>query len=182
MQQWFAAADRNDGGAHLAQAINALEHFFQRHGLREIVKLVAVGAGEIAAPYRNDVHQHGMARGDEALCEHAQLAQFAVRREQLFANFGACCHGCWRSGCRPGRAPDCASIIMPYSPRRSPADRLRVLKLRCAAAAVLEVSPTSPARRDPSDALSAFAAEPWRAALHRLRRCSLSRARAFSFR
>src|ERR1700733_133110 len=44
------------------------------------------------------------------------------------------------------------------------------------------ISPTSLAALDPSDALSTFAAEPYRAAPHRSRRCSLSRAHAFSSR
>ncbi len=55
MQQRFAAADGDDGRAHFAEAVDAPEHFLERHRLGEIVEFVAVGAGEVAAADRDDV-------------------------------------------------------------------------------------------------------------------------------
>ena len=96
MQQRLAAADGNDRCAHRAQPVDSLEHFLRRHRLRKIVEFVAVRAGQIAAADGNDMHQQRMARGDKSLRDHAELAQFAMRREQFSANFLACGHGFWR--------------------------------------------------------------------------------------
>ena len=87
MQQRLAAADGHRRGAHGAQPVNAPEHFLGRHRLREIVKFVAIRAGQIAAPYGNDVDQQRMAGRDEGLGELLQFAHPAMRRGDLFANF-----------------------------------------------------------------------------------------------
>ena len=63
------------------------KHFFQGHGLGKIVELVAIGAGQVAAAHRNDMHQQRVARGSQPLGEHLELAQLAVRGEEFAANF-----------------------------------------------------------------------------------------------
>jgi len=74
MQERLASADGDDSRAERGQAIDAAEHHFQRKGLREIVELVAVSAGEIAAPDGNQMRQHRVALGGEALRNHAPFA------------------------------------------------------------------------------------------------------------
>jgi len=74
MQQRFAAADGHNGRADFAQAVDPANHFRGFHRLRKIVKFVAVGAGQIAAPDRNDMHKQRMARGDQSMDDAAQFA------------------------------------------------------------------------------------------------------------
>ncbi len=62
MQQRLAAADRHDRRAHLRQTIDPPEHFGDLDWLREIVEFIAIRAGKIASPDRNDVHQQRMPR------------------------------------------------------------------------------------------------------------------------
>ena len=81
MQQRFAAADGDDGGAHGAQAIDAAEHILGGDRVREVVEFIAIGAGQIAAARGDDVHEQRMLGGDEALGDHAQLAQAAMSAE-----------------------------------------------------------------------------------------------------
>ena len=78
MQQRLAAALRDDGGAQARQMVDAAEHLFERHGLRDFVVFVAVRAGEIAAPRGNDVRQDGMAGGSQAARDHPPFAQTGV--------------------------------------------------------------------------------------------------------
>ena len=47
-------------------------------GLGEVVKLVAVGASQIAAAHGNDVRQDRMVDGGQPLCNHLELARTAV--------------------------------------------------------------------------------------------------------
>ena len=49
-------------------------------GFGMIVVLVAVGAGEIAAPHGNDVRQDGMVGGRQPLGDHQPLARAAMHR------------------------------------------------------------------------------------------------------
>ena len=55
MQQRFPAANGDERGAQRRQLVHAAVHLIQRNRIREIVVLIAVGAGEIAAPHGNDV-------------------------------------------------------------------------------------------------------------------------------
>ena len=75
MQQRFAAALGDDRGAQFRQLIDAPEHLLERHGLREIVILVAVGAGKIAAANGDQVRQDGVVRARQAPGDHAPFAQ-----------------------------------------------------------------------------------------------------------
>ncbi len=60
MQQRLATGNRNHSSAQRPQLVNAAEHFLRRHGLRKIVKLVAVSASQIAPPHRNNVREKRM--------------------------------------------------------------------------------------------------------------------------
>ncbi len=60
MQQRLAAADRDHGGAQIGQMVQAVLHFIERDGAREIVEFVAIRAGEIAPPDGNDVDEQRM--------------------------------------------------------------------------------------------------------------------------
>ena len=78
VQQGFAAGDGDDGGAERRQVIQPLVHGVHRDGLREIVKLVAVGAGQVAAAHGNDVRQDGMVGGGQPLGDHLEFAHAPV--------------------------------------------------------------------------------------------------------
>ena len=82
MQQRLAAADRHDRRAHLRQAIDPPKHFSKFHRLREIVEFVAIRAGQIASPDRNDVHQQRMPRRDQPFHHAVQFAHTRVREPQ----------------------------------------------------------------------------------------------------
>jgi len=92
MQQGLSAADGDDGGAHGAQAVDALKHFFGGHGIREVVEFVAVGAGKIAAASGYDVREKRMALRRESLDDHADLANLAMRGKEFSPNCFACRH------------------------------------------------------------------------------------------
>jgi hypothetical protein len=79
MQQRFAARNCDDGRAQRAQFVDAAEHFVRGHWLREIVELVAVGAGQIAAADRNDVRKDRMVGGSQGAGGHGCPAQVAVQ-------------------------------------------------------------------------------------------------------
>jgi hypothetical protein len=116
MQQGLAAADGDDGGAHGTEAIDAAEHFVRGDRLREIVEFVAISAGKIAAADGNDVREERVSGGDEALGEHAEFAQLAVRGADFSANFGCGCNRHWIRRKRLLRCTDCPGlfVIMPY--------------------------------------------------------------------
>jgi hypothetical protein len=85
MQQRLAATDRDDGSAHRAEAVDPPEHFLGRHRIREIVEFVAVGAGEIAPPNGNNMHQQRMASRNQAFGDHARRTQLAMRGQDSLA-------------------------------------------------------------------------------------------------
>src|SRR5579862_696896 len=87
MQQRFAATDRNYARPHFAEPVDSTEHFLGWNRVRNIVKLVAVSAGEIAPPGRNDVYQQRVARGDKSLRYHANRPQPAMGCKGLASNF-----------------------------------------------------------------------------------------------
>ena len=82
VQKRFAAAERNDAGPESRQHIDPPQHLIHRDGFREIVVFIAVCAGEIAAPGRNNMSQHRMVRGTNTVEEHAPFAQAAICGKQ----------------------------------------------------------------------------------------------------
>src|SRR5579883_2522626 len=60
MEQRFAAAERDHASFQIAEQFQAVQHSGKRHRLGEIVVLVTVSAGKIAAPDRDDVRHDGM--------------------------------------------------------------------------------------------------------------------------
>src|SRR5215472_5777527 len=63
MKQSLAAADGDQRGAPRGQLVDAPVHLFDRHGIGEVIVLVAVGAGEIAPTHGDDVDLDGMVCG-----------------------------------------------------------------------------------------------------------------------
>ena len=74
MKERFASADGDDGGAEAREIVEAALHFFERNWIREIVELIAIGAGKIASAHGNNVRENWRARGNSA---PRQLADFA---------------------------------------------------------------------------------------------------------
>src|SRR6476646_6730198 len=75
MQQRFTTADGDQRSAQSRQLVNAAVHLFQRNRIREIVVLIAIGAGEIAAPHRNDVYLNRMISREQTLRDHFEFAK-----------------------------------------------------------------------------------------------------------
>ena len=82
VQQRFAPADGDDRTAHVRQEIQALLHLVQRHRRREIVVFIAIGAGQVASPSRDDMHEEGMLRGNQRLRDRAHFAHARVEEAQ----------------------------------------------------------------------------------------------------
>jgi len=89
MQQRFPAADRDHGSAQIAQLIHPPQHLFGRHGLRKIIELVAVGAGQIAAPDRDQMRQQRMVRRHHGLQDLPQSMNVPFRRLKLLGRRNA---------------------------------------------------------------------------------------------
>ena len=87
VKQRLAAADGNDRRAQLRQLVDAPEHGLGRNRLREVVKLVAVLAGKIAAPHRDDVRQQRMVRRQESPGDHLRATQVALQRAPAASQF-----------------------------------------------------------------------------------------------
>ncbi len=87
MQQRLAAADRDHGGAQVGQLVHAPQHQLGRHWLRKIVKLVAVSAGQIAAPDRDQVRQQRMVGRHHGLKDLPQSMGVALDRLEFAAQF-----------------------------------------------------------------------------------------------
>ena len=83
MEQRLAPAERDHGGAQRGQQVEPPQHERQRHGLRHRVVLVAVGAGQVAAPDGDDVDQQRVAaiqEGPRDLARRARVRRDARRR------------------------------------------------------------------------------------------------------
>jgi hypothetical protein len=78
MQQTFPATDGNNRGPEVRQMIHSAQYGFQRHRLGDIVELVAVRTGQIAAAHGHKVGQHRMIGGDQTFGNHAQFTYTAV--------------------------------------------------------------------------------------------------------
>jgi hypothetical protein len=89
VQQRFSAADGNHSCAQLAQFVHPAEHFFSRHWLRKIVKLIAISAGKIAAADGNDVRQQRMLGRSQRLGNHLGSPDIPGERLQTAAQDGA---------------------------------------------------------------------------------------------
>ncbi len=90
MQQRLAAADRNHRRPQRSQLVHSLKHHFGGHGLRKIVVFVAVLAGQVAAPYGNDMRQQRMVRRSERARDHARPPQIAMEGLQTAAHCSSC--------------------------------------------------------------------------------------------
>ena len=60
VQEGFATGDGDDSGAEPAEMIDALPHLGDGGGLGDVVELVAISAGEIAAAHGHNVRHIGM--------------------------------------------------------------------------------------------------------------------------
>ena len=78
VQQGFAAADGNDGGAEGGQVVEPLIHDVERHRFREVVVLVAIGTRKVAAAHGDDVRQNRMVAIGQPVCNHSDLAKPAA--------------------------------------------------------------------------------------------------------
>ena len=57
VQEWLTSGQGHDQGAELRQVIDARVEHVLRDGLRNIVELVAVAAGQVAAPGHDELCQ-----------------------------------------------------------------------------------------------------------------------------
>jgi hypothetical protein len=82
VQHWLAAADGNDRGAQIRQQVHSPQHLGQRYRRGHRVELVAVRAGEIAAPDRHDLREDRVLAGVHRTREHTRLANPPACRTQ----------------------------------------------------------------------------------------------------
>ncbi len=82
VKQGLATTDGNNRCPQRSQLVHPLEHGFGRNRFGKIVVFVAVFAGQIAAPRRDDVSQQRMVGRGERARDHAHPAQITVERLQ----------------------------------------------------------------------------------------------------
>src|SRR5215213_11522845 len=78
MEKRLAAAERDGGRAELGQPVDAAEEVFEGDRGRVVVILVAVAAGEIASPDRDQVSEYRMIRRKEPTGEKGELSVIAL--------------------------------------------------------------------------------------------------------
>ncbi len=74
VEEGLASGDGDDGGAEAGKVVDAAEHLVERDGIGDVVVLVAVGAGQIAAAHGDDLRHDGVARGGEGMADEGELA------------------------------------------------------------------------------------------------------------
>src|SRR5579864_7535344 len=79
MHERFASRDGDDGSSESTQLVDAAVHLVDWHRFGEIVKLVAVSTGQVAAAHGNDVCQERVVGGCEGTHSHLRATQIAVR-------------------------------------------------------------------------------------------------------
>ena len=87
MQQRLAATNGDHGRAQLTQLVHTLEHQVERHRFGEVVVLVAVLTGQVAAAHRDQVRQQRMIRGEESPGNLAPAVNAARKRDLGAAKF-----------------------------------------------------------------------------------------------
>ena len=78
MQRRLAAAQRDDSGAKIGQAIDPPEHGLEWHGRGSLVVFIAIGAIQVAAPDGHDLCQNRVRGRLHGSHEHARLAELSV--------------------------------------------------------------------------------------------------------
>src|SRR5262245_52289304 len=82
MQQRFSAANGDNGRPEVRQAVDSADHFLRRHRGGEVVVLVAISAGEIAAPGRNNVGENDMAVRCQSFDYHSKFSSPQVELDR----------------------------------------------------------------------------------------------------
>jgi len=85
VQQRLAAGDGNNGGAKPPEVVDAALHLFDVHGIGDVVELVAVRAGEVAAPHGHDVRHVRVRRGGDRRGDRPDLPHLAGGRDKAAA-------------------------------------------------------------------------------------------------
>src|SRR5690349_11025819 len=75
MEQWFAPTDGDDRCTQFSESVHTAQHHCRGDRLGEIVVLVAIATGQIAAPHRNDMRDNGVVARMERPGHHADLPE-----------------------------------------------------------------------------------------------------------
>ena len=86
VQHRLPSADGDHGGAQSGQMVDPTHHILDGHRRRDLVELVAVGAGKVAAADGDEVGQHRMPGGKQGFGNHAPFPDTPVRRQECPAN------------------------------------------------------------------------------------------------
>jgi hypothetical protein len=77
MSERLTARNGDDAGAEAGKMIDAAQHLVQRHGLGDLVVLVAIGAGEIAEAHGDDLRHDDVVGRGQRVSDDAELPQLA---------------------------------------------------------------------------------------------------------
>src|SRR5215471_8427113 len=86
MEQGLATANGDDRCAELRKAVDAAQHEFGRDRVRDIIELIAITTGKIAAADRHDVGHDGMPARLHRPGHHPSLTHMEGRSKQLAPN------------------------------------------------------------------------------------------------
>src|SRR5262249_9487955 len=95
MGQRFAATNRDDGGAELSELVDPLIHQLRGNRLGEVIELITVLAGKIAAPDGNDVGEQRMVNRNQCAHNFSRAPHIADELPDPASKSGtAGCHAC----------------------------------------------------------------------------------------
>src|SRR5262245_19260324 len=79
MEEWFAAAYRDDARAKEGKPLDTTQQFRHRHRLRVVVVFVTVSTGEVAPSNRDQMHVDWLTLELERPGEHTRLTESSAK-------------------------------------------------------------------------------------------------------
>ena len=105
VQERLAPAERDDAGAKFRQPVHAAKDLIGTNGRRMVVELIAVGASQVTAAYRDEVGGDRPILEPKGFDEHAGLAERPLR----FQNATPDRHHCH---CFPPSGPERSTVYI----------------------------------------------------------------------
>ena len=89
MHHRLTARDRNDRSTKCRQLVYTPLYYFNRHGRRRMVILIAVATGQITTTHWDQMGEHRVTRGDQRPADKAELSHFLLNKFD-FTHCGNC--------------------------------------------------------------------------------------------